>query len=100
MEDTEQMQEESNILVLTDEDGNDVSFELLDIIPYEDVNYVVMVPAEEQENAQVVIFAVEEGEDEENDSFATVEDERILNAVYDIFKERFQEVFTFLDGEE
>ena len=36
-------------------------------------------------------------EDEETDSYTGVEDEETLNAVFAIFKEKFRDVFNFVD---
>ena len=41
--------EDSNIIYLNDENGNDVKFEFLDLIEYESEQYVVLLPAEGNE---------------------------------------------------
>ena len=88
-------EEESNILTLTDENGEDVEFEYLDSIEYEGVEYLVLMPADE-DSSEIVILQVEPV-DEENENYLSVSDENILNAVYDIFKERYKDVLTFED---
>ena len=96
MEDKELLQEEEDsIITLTDDKGNNTDFEYLDCIEYQGVEYLVLIPAEE-ESAQIVILAVEPV-DEENENYLAVEDETILNAVYDIFKDRYKDVLTFAD---
>ena len=90
-----QEQEQSNILTLTDENGVDVDFEYLDSVDLEGKEYLVMMPAEEESN-EIVILEVEPI-DEENENYLSVSDENILNRVYDIFKERYQDVLTFED---
>jgi hypothetical protein len=35
--------------------------------------------------------------DEENENYLAVEDEKVLNAVYGIFKEKYQDILTFED---
>lgn len=85
----------SNIIVLNDEDGNPVEFEFLDLIPYEGEEFVVLAPMEGQE---VVILRVECTDPEsEEETFFSVNDEDTLNAVFQIFKDRFKDVFTFED---
>ena len=86
-------EEISNIVVLTDENGEDQSFEFLDLIEYEDKNYVVLLPVDE-EDGMVVILEVEDTDDEE-ESYSSVEDEGVLEAVYEIFKEKFKDEFDF-----
>ena len=88
-------EEEVSILTLTDENGNDVNFEYLDCIDYEGVEYLVLMPAEEDAD-ELVILAVEPV-DEENENYLAVEDEAVLNAVYAIFKDRYKDVLTFED---
>ena len=88
-------EEESNILMLTDENGEDVEFEYLDCIEYEGKEYLVLMPADEN-SSEIVILEVEPV-DEENENYLSVSDEATLNAVYDIFKERYKDVLTFED---
>lgn len=96
MENQELLQEEeSSIITLTDDKGNNTDFEYLDCIEYQGIEYLVLIPAEE-ESAQIVILAVEPV-DEENENYLAVEDEAILNAVYEIFKDRYKDVLTFAD---
>ena len=50
------MQEElDNLIVLTDEDGNDVSFEFLDLLEYEGEEYVVLLPTDEERSRIVAM---------------------------------------------
>jgi len=98
----ENNEELDNIVTLKDEDGNDVKFEFLDLIEYEGEEYVVLLPAEEEEDAEpdeVVILQLEKGSDEnsEEETYVSVDDENILNAVFEIFKEKFKDEFNFID---
>ena len=86
-------EEEAGILTLTDENGNDVDFEYLDCIDYEGKEYLVLMPAEE-ESGEIVILEVEPV-DEETENYLSVDDEAVLNTVYEIFKEKYQDVLTF-----
>lgn len=90
------MQEElDNLIVLTDEDGNDVSFEFLDLLEYEGEEYVVLLPTDE-ESDEVVILLLRE-EDDETESYLPVESEETLNAVFELFKDKFKDEFNFED---
>ena len=96
MENEEILQEEeSSLLTLTDENGVETEFEFLDCITYNEVEYLVLIPAEEDAN-EIVILQVQPV-DEENENYIAVDDENVLNAVYDIFKERYKDVLTFED---
>jgi len=88
-------EEESSIITLTDENGEDMDFEYLDCIEYEGKEYLCLLPAEEDSN-EIVILEVEPV-DEETENYISVEDEATLNAVYAIFKDRFQDVLKFED---
>ena len=95
MADEKNLQEEelTSILTLTDENGEDVDFEYLDSIDLNGKEYLVLLPAEEAAT-EIVILEVEPV-DEENENYLSVNDENVLNAVYDIFKDRYKEVLTF-----
>lgn len=94
------MEEMENIVTLNDENGNEVSFEYLDLIEYEGGEYVVLLPLEDNENDEVQILKVEPvpGSDEE-ESYVSVENEETLFAIFDIFKEHFADEFDFVDEE-
>ena len=96
---TPEMDEElDNIILLNDEDGNDVKFEFLDLIEYSGEEYVILLPAEEGEDAdEVVILKVEDTDSEEEESYVGVEDQEVLNAVFAIFKDKFKDEFNFVD---
>ena len=91
----ENEQEESDILTLTDETGQDVDFEYLDCLEYQGKEYLVLMPADEAET-QIVILEVEPVDDE-NENYLAVEDEAVLDAVYGMFKEKYKDVLTFED---
>ena len=88
-------EEEMNLLTLTDEDGNESEFEYLDVIEYQGKEYLILLPADE-ESSEVVILEIEPV-DEETENYLAVDDRSILNAVYEIFKEKFKDVLTFED---
>lgn len=94
------MEELENIVVLTDENGNEVSFEYLDLIEYEGAEYVVLLPVEGNEDDEVQILKVEPipGSDDE-ESYVSVENEETLFAIFDIFKEHFADEFDFEEEE-
>ena len=95
MENENMMEEESGILTLTDEDGQEVDFEYLDCIDYDGKEYLVLMPADQAET-QIVILEVEPV-DEENENYLSVNGEAVLDAVYGIFKERYKDILTFED---
>ena len=88
-------EEESNLISLTDENGQETVFEYLDVIEYNSKEYLILMPAEE-ESGEVVILEIEPV-DEENENYLSVSDEALLNAVYDIFKEKYKDILIFED---
>ena len=88
-------EEEDSIITLVDENGEETAFEFLDCIEYEGKEYLCLIPADE-ESSEIVILEVEPV-DEETENYLSVENEDILDAVYEIFKERFKDVLTFGD---
>ncbi len=84
-----------NIVILTDENGNQVKFEFLDLITYRKKEFVVLFPTEE-ESDQVVILQVESiGANEE--TYISVDNEYTLNAVFSLFREKHKHEFDFRD---
>ena len=92
------MQEEyTNVLTLTDSDGSVVDFEVLDIVPYKEHEYVVMLPVDDESDSPeaVILELLEAEEDNEEDMLQGVEDEEILNAVFNLFMEKNADEFQF-----
>ena len=86
-------EEEQSILTLTDENGADTNFEYLDCIELEGTEYLVLMP---EGTNEIVILEVQPV-DEENENYVAVESQSILDTVYGIFKERYQDVLQFED---
>ena len=94
-ENIEEFEEDNgNYITLTDDDGNEVSFEFLDLIEYKSHEYVVLLPFDD-ESDEVVILEIKETEDSELEEYLSVDDEEILNTVFEIFKEKFKDEFNF-----
>lgn len=90
----ENMEEQEGVMTLINENGEEVEYEFIDSITYENAEYVVLLPVEEGD-CEAVILAVET--DGEMENYVAVDDEDILSAVYDIFKERFADQLDFED---
>ena len=88
-------EEEEGVLLLTDENGDEIAFEYLDCIEYEGKEYLVLMPMEE-DTGEVVILEVEPV-DEENENYLAIEDEALLNTIFEIFKEKFKDQLEFED---
>lgn len=88
-----------NIIILQDSDGNDIKFEFLDLIEYQNEDYVVLLPViegEEKDSGEVVILhIVEEDSESDEESYCSVDDDETLNTIFEIFKEKFKDEFDF-----
>ena len=92
-------EELDNIIILNDENGNEVKFEFLDLMEYEGEEYIILWPTEEgEDNDEVVILKVEDVEDDPDmETYVSIDDEDTLNAVFEMFKEKFKDEFNFID---
>ena len=71
-----------NIITLTDEEGKESNFELLDLVELDNEEYVVLLPVDDEESeepGEVVILKVEDSDDdsdEETESYVSVEEKK------------------------
>ena len=84
--------EETNIIILSDENGNDVEFEFLDLLEYEGEEYIVLIPPEDD---SVVILKIEADEDSEFEDYVGIEDEQLLMKLFKLFKEKNADLYDF-----
>jgi len=87
--------EEDSLVTLTDEDGNDVQFELVDVLEYGGCQYVVLLPVEDTDGEVVILQVVPL--DDEMEEYIAVDDEGVLQSVFEVFKERCKDLFEFDD---
>lgn len=80
---------EPNIITLTDQYGESVRFELLDIVEYEDQEFAVLYPADGGDDEPVHIQRItSENLDLDEMEFEGLDDEDLINAVFDLFCKR------------
>lgn len=89
---------DDGIVTMFDQDGKEVNFEFLDVIEYEGNEYAMLLPLDEEdeEGGELVILKIEAipgNEDEEN--YVSVDDQDILDAVFDLFKEKHKDEYDF-----
>ena len=94
------MEEGMEPFILTDEDGNEVPFEMLGDIEFEGAHYAVMSPLEdepgdfgdlEEDTQPVVILRMEESDDDV--VLESVTDEDLMERVFDAFMQAHPEIF-------
>lgn len=72
-------QEHSEIIETVDEEGNIVKFELFDIVEVDEQEYALLLPAEADENEEIVLMRLtKEGEEY---VFEVIEDDAEFNKV-------------------
>ncbi len=84
---------EPEIITLEDNEGNEVEFELLDVVEYEGEEYIVLI--ENDEAAQDVVILKIESVDDETENYVGIDDEELLANVFETFKEKYKDEFDF-----
>ena len=93
----DQNQNEREFYTLSDEDGNEIEFELIGAAEYKGVQYYAMIPADAADKAEeeggfceYVILRAEKDENGE-ESWVTIDDDEEFDNVADIFDDMFSE---------
>ena len=96
------MEMESNIIELIDDNDQVVQFEHLLTLDFDDREYIVLMPIEEDDSdsdeGEVVILRVEQ-DDEGNDIYVSIEDEDELEEVFQAFLQVIDQEEAFDDEE-
>ena len=83
--------DEDSFITLTDENGNEVDFLLLDVMNYEGADYMVLMPLsdEDGEEEEEELFFLRAERTEEGEIYSAVEDEALLQAIADTYEKEF-----------
>ena len=84
-----------NIVVLNDANGNELEFEYLDLIEHNEETYVVLLPVDEEADEVVILRCEESDDDSDEENYRSVEDQDLLNEIFEIFKEKNKDNFDF-----
>lgn len=84
----EEMENEGTLITLEDEEGNEVEFEFLDVVEYEGEEYIVLI--ENDEEADEVVILKINAIDDETEEYASIEDEELLEKLFEIFKSKYE----------
>ncbi|MBQ8202432.1 MAG: DUF1292 domain-containing protein [Clostridia bacterium] len=87
-----------DVVVMTDDEGNEYVYDIAARIEKNDNEYVVLVPQDEEDDEVVILKSVVI--DEETEEFLPEEDEAITDAVFEEFKEMFADEYNFTDEDE
>lgn len=92
--------EENRILTFTDDDGNNVDYEIVDSFELDGLRFVALAEPETEENAdsESYVYIMQlVSESEEEDILVQIEDEKLLDKAFEEFKSRCEEDFDFID---
>ena len=93
-------EEEPVLLELTDADGNEVQYELLDVVPYKEKDYIIVVPyvvGDDSPIEQVEIYRVEPDEEQDTETYVGLETQEEVDQVFELFQKRSEEFFDFVE---
>ena len=82
---------ETGILTFVDDEGNDVKFEVLDVVTLDEKEYLVVLPVEEEDSG-VLILEIKQEDGEE--VYDTVTDDAEAEKVFKKFQEEYGEADT------
>lgn len=85
----------NNFITLTDDAGQEIELEHLDTLEYDGETYMAFIPAEMsvEEEYELMILKVEADEDAQEEILVTVDDEDVLNTVFEKFSERLENYY-------
>ena len=84
----QEMDNEGTLITLEDEEGNEVEFEFFFVVEYEGEEYIVLI--ENDEEADEVVILKINPIDEETEEYTSIEDEELLDKLFEIFKEKYE----------
>lgn len=92
----EEMDEEvpENYITLTDDEGNDISFEIISTVDYEGHLYAVMIPFDDEDD-EVVILEIIPTENPDESEFLSVDDDDLLGEIFEEFKKNYDGEYDF-----
>lgn len=80
-------------VVLYNADDEAVEFEQIAIIPIDEIDYAILkpvIPLEDMKDDEALVFALEDGDDGER-QLVIVQDEDIINQVFDVYDKLYEE---------
>ena len=95
-EDFDNKEYEVEIITLEDDLGHEQDFEFLDVVEYNNDEYIILLPVEgeEEEQNEVMILKIE-SIDDETENYVGIDDEETLQKVFNKFKKRYEDQFDF-----
>ena len=83
------------IFTLEDDLGNEVEFELLDVITYKNYEYAVLI--ENTPDVQDLTILKIDSIDDQEEVYVGIDDEALVQKIFDIFKKNHPDDFNYAD---
>ncbi|MDE6671820.1 MAG: DUF1292 domain-containing protein [Ruminococcus sp.] len=80
-------EEDESYITLTDDDGNEVSFEVIGEVEYQERYFAVLLPFDEDDDGVVILEIMPS--DDETGEFLSIDDDNLLQAVFEKFKSEY-----------
>lgn len=87
---------EDDVILLTDDTGEDVAFEIIDTLELDGSTYALLAPLDEDDDDGVLVFQIIEND--EGVQYEPVDDENLMQRVFDVFRSS-DEDYEFCDAE-
>ena len=89
---------EPEIIYIADEEGNEIACELVGMFEEGGQEYAALYVTEGEFEGELMFFKVEDDEDDPDmENFVNLDDPDEIETVYNIFKERNKDLYTFGD---
>ncbi len=93
-----EVEDSDDIIILNDEDGNECRFQFLDMIDYKGREFIVLLSEEEaakEESDVDILEVVPVPDNPELENYLPVDDDDIIEAVFDIFAANNKDTLDF-----
>ena len=87
------MDNEGALITLTDDEGNEVEFEFVDVVEFEGEEYIVLI--ENDEDADEVVILKINAIDEDTEEYVSIDDDELLQSIFEIFKQKYEVEINF-----
>jgi len=82
----------NDVITISDDEGNDFVLEHIDTLEFEDTFYMAFLPTDiDEDDDEFGILILQVAEEDGEEVLTTIEDEKVLENIYNLFMERFLE---------
>lgn len=85
-----------DLISLEDEDGNECTMEIIDVLDHQGIHYMAVTPYVENEediDEEATLIILKVGEDEQGEYMDIVDDDGELMEISELFQKRLEEVY-------